>query len=616
MTIPVEQLHLLPSFSRVGNDGITVPYSLLVHGFPPVQLCHWTMADFCRDAVVQLDRRPSHVQFLTVPLPGLDSPQVIVAEPGQAELGALLPLDLRAARLEVMPLHVEAGMSVRDILDRAAESQPALHEAIIEPWSQDRVFLQDCRGRVHDVLPAEIEDMQWLALRIQPARMRAPLSAEAQSVPDDDPASTTTSTTLMRAPGPTASLVIVCDGATVRSAQYPLENAPLRLILIDLLRSLVSLGRLRGPFTLQLAPVMARSTIADHLIVPFLARTQPAGVEVFIDPGSDALQLHSLAAAEGFHIGDALSPAQRQAGMRAFINGVPEELCRRPLRTGDYVVTHSGDTPAFVVRNLGPALDRIEELRLFSLPISFPALGLISTTTPATLLARPRNQPFGATLERALLERTARMGTPSRTWSSVWLLEPARAPHRLWIDIPTAPGPRQAAELIEETGLLLAGSVLSDADSDAEMAASAMFLVTSPEDSYETYTVSDPVTPLGYHLMHLTPGITVSLINLPVRPGMRYRPPRHIQAGAHFALVHDRGEGAVSISVPPLPPPHAPQAHIIEDTDATDVELIAATQASVEVSSSASDAPPSPRLSEGTSLAQIKPPPRVDAPAT
>ena len=90
MTIPVEQLHLLPSFSRVGNDGITVPYSLLVHGFPPVQLFgsrHWTMADFCRDAVVQLDRRPSHVQFLTVPLPGLDSPQVIVAEPGQAELG-------------------------------------------------------------------------------------------------------------------------------------------------------------------------------------------------------------------------------------------------------------------------------------------------------------------------------------------------------------------------------------------------------------------------------------------------------------------------------------------------------------------------------------------------
>ena len=205
MTIPVEQLHLLPSFSRIGNDGITVPYSLLVHGFPPVQLFgsrHWTMADFCRDAVVQLDRRPSHVQFLTVPLPGLDSPQVIVAEPGQAELGALLPLDLRAARLEVMPVHVEAGMSVRDILDRAAESQPALHEAIIEPWSQDRVFLQDCRGRVHDVLPAEIEDMQWLALRIQPARMRAPLSAEAQSVPDDDPASTTTSTTLMRAPGP------------------------------------------------------------------------------------------------------------------------------------------------------------------------------------------------------------------------------------------------------------------------------------------------------------------------------------------------------------------------------------------------------------------------------
>ena len=507
VSVPVEQLHLLPGFSRIGSDGVTVPYSLLVQGYPPVTLFgsrHWTMADFCRDAVVQLDRRPSHIHFLTVPLPGLDSPQVLVTEPGQADSGVLLPLDLREVRLEVFPVSVEAGMSIRDILDRAAADQPALHDRLVEPWSQDRVFLQDCKGRVYDVLPPELEDLQWLVLRIRPPGLRAALPP---AIPDDPLVSTTTSTTMMRAPGPTASIVIVCDGATVRSAPYPLENVPLRLILIDLLRSLVNLGRLRGPFTLQLAPVMSRAAAADHLIVPFLARSRFDGVEIFMDPGSDALQLHSLAATEGMRIGDALSTAQRQAGMRAYINGIPEELCRRPLRTGDYVVTHSGDLLPFVVRNIGPALDRIEELRFFSFPVSFPALGLLGNTVPATLLARPRNQPFMSVLERTLAERAARMGLPSRTWSSVWLLEPAHAPHRMWIDVPTAPGPRQAAELIAETGLLLAGSVITDADSDAEMAASAMFLVTRPDDGYETYTVSDPVTPLGYHLMHLTPGI-------------------------------------------------------------------------------------------------------------
>ena len=268
VSVPVEQLHLLPGFSRIGSDGVTVPYSLLVQGYPPVTLFgsgigRWQTS--VGNAVVQLDRRPSHIHFLTVPLPGLDSPQVLVTEPGQADSGVLLPLDLREVRLEVFPVSVEAGMSIRDILDRAAADQPALHDRLVEPWSQDRVFLQDCKGRVYDVLPPELEDLQWLVLRIRPPGLRAALPP---AIPDDPLVSTTTSTTMMRAPGPTASIVIVCDGATVRSAPYPLENVPLRLILIDLLRSLVNLGRLRGPFTLQLAPVMSRAAAADHLIVP------------------------------------------------------------------------------------------------------------------------------------------------------------------------------------------------------------------------------------------------------------------------------------------------------------------------------------------------------------
>ena len=88
---------------------------------------------------------------------------MLVTEPGQADAGALLPLDLREVRLEVFPVSVEAGMSIRDILDRAAADQPALHDRLVEPWSQDRVFLQDCKGRVYDVLPQELEDLQWLS---------------------------------------------------------------------------------------------------------------------------------------------------------------------------------------------------------------------------------------------------------------------------------------------------------------------------------------------------------------------------------------------------------------------------------------------------------------------
>ena len=83
---------LAPGFSRVESDGVTVPYNLLVQGYPPVTLFgsrHWTMSDFCHDAAIQLTQPPTQVHFLTVPLPGLDSPQILVVEPGQADTGTL-----------------------------------------------------------------------------------------------------------------------------------------------------------------------------------------------------------------------------------------------------------------------------------------------------------------------------------------------------------------------------------------------------------------------------------------------------------------------------------------------------------------------------------------------
>ena len=84
----------------------------------------------------------------------------------------------------------------------------------------------------------------------------------------------------------------------------------------------------------SIGAVLARASAADHLIVPFLARTDPEGVEVFMDPGIDALQLHSLTAAAGLRVGNALSDAQRQAGIRAYVNGIPEALCRRTCALG------------------------------------------------------------------------------------------------------------------------------------------------------------------------------------------------------------------------------------------------------------------------------------------
>ena len=135
-----------------------------------------------------------------------------------------------------------------------------------------------------------------------------------------------------------------------------------------------SVGRLRRPFTLQLAPIMPKATDPDHFIVPLLAVTDQTEVTVLMDPGTDGLQLHAVTMGAGTYPEDTVSGAQQRAGMQVFVNGIPGGLSRRPLCTGDYVQLLPAGRGNLVTRHLGPLLERVHELRYLTFPMSFPAL--------------------------------------------------------------------------------------------------------------------------------------------------------------------------------------------------------------------------------------------------
>ncbi|OLQ01201.1 hypothetical protein AK812_SmicGene16055, partial [Symbiodinium microadriaticum] len=327
--LPVSHLCLFPEFGL--GEKRTIPFSLLTKGFPPVRLqgsSRWSMVEFSNYAAMQLDSQPVRVQFLTTPLPDLDIPQVVVTVPGDVAGGVLVPLDLRALGLGILTLPISAEATVRDILDRAAECEPDLHDRLVEPWGQDRVYLQDHQGLVYESMPRELSALQWLVLRVgaQPFPTRRHIQADpsAFAVPGRD--AVTTATTTMMSPGPQVSFVLVCEGATVRTANSPVDAVNLQQVVVELVRGLVGLGRLGKPFRLTLAPILPRTTASNHYVIPLLAHARPTGTTVFYDPGTDGLQLSSLTLSERSTATDVLAPAQRQAGFRLQVNGVPSEL--------------------------------------------------------------------------------------------------------------------------------------------------------------------------------------------------------------------------------------------------------------------------------------------------
>ena len=552
--IPAAQLRLFPQLDPASAGTKPVPFSLLMRGFPPARLqgaARWSLIDFVNDAVSQCDRPPRRAQLLTTSLAGVDEPQIVVTEHADSDdpNACVVPIDLRGMQGEVIPVVLVPGMGLPEVLQAAAEHLPALPTAlqVLGSEAPSEMFMQDAQGQVYEVLPQNLLHLQWLIIR---PRTEAPILQ-----PLFGPTSTTTTTACMLATGQedprTVQFIMVGDGTTVRLVETPYSQADPHLAVLELIRALARLGRLQTDFTVQLAPVLPRTTAATRYIVPLLYVPQQSNSEaasgtitVLYDPGVDGTQVHAMILPEGARPSEILSEVQKRSGAQIFVNGVHSNVCSRPLLTGDFIQQMGAGRFPGVARNIGPLLDDISRLRCLFFPMSLPALGLFLGPQGPLVAPRVGIQSIEERLGDAFERRLDQLGRPARTSKRITVFQPGHAPHIFWIDTPLTPTVFEACEHLEGTGLFTSGMQLVDVASNVELWGADAFIALPAEVSWVTCTINDPFAVLYYLLVHFPQGAQPPIDYLPLRPGMMFRPMPRIVNGAHIG--HTRAPRAPS----------------------------------------------------------------------
>ena len=239
--VPLTRLNIYPGLGE--GEGRQVPFTLFVHGYPPIRLQGaktWSMLDYCRDAAMQLEATPISVQLVTQPILGLAVPQITMTESGLPREGIVLPLDMRDVHLDVMPMAIRPGTTMDAILDHAAEHTPELTAALADHRAHGRVFLQDCHGHVLDIIPDHPQALQWIAVRVGPRPLPTSLQATDHLSHVGQAVSTTSTSTTTTVPAAWAETVhdrdqlltgsansadVVCDCADPLPTTAPMAPA-------------------------------------------------------------------------------------------------------------------------------------------------------------------------------------------------------------------------------------------------------------------------------------------------------------------------------------------------------------------------------------------------------
>ncbi|CAE7557354.1 X-element\ORF2 [Symbiodinium sp. CCMP2592] len=106
--------------------------------------------------------------MLTVPVPGLPTPQVALTEGTELGGSTVIPIDLRGLGQGVLPLLIPPTFDRASVLEAIALAVPQLRPAIEDPLSGHRLQLQDAQGQVWDNLPPRLSVIQWLTLSYAP----------------------------------------------------------------------------------------------------------------------------------------------------------------------------------------------------------------------------------------------------------------------------------------------------------------------------------------------------------------------------------------------------------------------------------------------------------------
>ncbi|CAE7809940.1 unnamed protein product [Symbiodinium sp. CCMP2592] len=511
--VPIGQLKILATAANTGR-GLR-RYTCLERQFHVMTrraADDWSLTDYFADAIGASPETVRSARLLDPSMPNLQEPQIVTT-------AMALPAD------QVIASVVQACGVPPDSVVRAAQL--------------NALFLQDARGRVWNVMPAQVEEMQWLVLKVDLARH--PYLTPQAAV------GTTATTTAMRAnhDGPTTVTFIMSGcGTTVRLQPQILAQTDVQASVMSLVQALAIQGRIPEGAQLQLTGAFPRSRTANEYIVSLICFPPDGDVHIAYDPSNGGSYFQAMTVNPGTMPEDMVMPAQRERGLSVLINGIPQAAQNRPLCNGDLVqlvrdpCSHSVVPITFLLRELN-------RLRFLSIPMRMPRL-----QRPSAHFSEWQAQAAtGLQLfyEARFAERKATMGMPDAQHQPIYLLGPNHVP--IFVQIPgmSCPSLRQAQNEVHDLGLFDDSTALADT---FELLFTIPVFVTVPECvSYATLLTPAPGFPMDFLSFSVTRGRPASGLRLPVDSGFYLLMPETAIDGA----IAERRRGNLD-SLPPGAP--------------------------------------------------------------
>ena len=508
------------------------------------------IAEFAQRAIVTAPSTVRALQFLTVPVPGLPLPQVVLTFVDDPADSLAIPWDCREIGLPIRTVPHLPGEQLRQAaanLQNTVRHEPDLALRI----SDGRLLVLDVAGLVQEALPVVLTETQWLRVELPiwndaSAEGHHRLPSMLESLRLSSPAglqgslSTTSTTTGMLSTGVnTFRIRLFGDGKEVsHDVQTPCPQ--LDLVLCLLLGKLQQLSPpTQGPANVMMAKAQPPPT---NGVQEVLFLSHPAeefdSTPVFIDgrPQGGSLILAALPRLTTTE--HAVPDFFRGNGCFALINGAPAHLAQRTVMPGDFV--QLGCSGIFVPHTAATAIvDQLPQTDAYGYMFA-AQLHAGDTTFLQRVRARRRAAQVWQPLENVIT-----------------IIGPAHGPVRLRMDclfVPTVDEVREALIPMTEFNSMR----LAMAYTTAQIPGAALFVTVCPQSDLRTVLLPLATSP-AHFIVLMVPSLAEDLGYLPLDPQQRilwtYERWRHGQILAIFTLPASMARPVHRHIRPPRPRP-------------------------------------------------------------
>ncbi|OLP93802.1 hypothetical protein AK812_SmicGene24245 [Symbiodinium microadriaticum] len=450
------------------------------------------------------------VQILTVPLPNLPRPQLVLSRDRDPVNLVPIPWDVRAIGGEIRTINHLPGENILVFTDKVQQTQLALPHMRAEILSAQLVVL-DALGFVGDFLPRDLEQVQHFRIEGSAASFFTPAASASRGSGAFDTfayALTSTSTTTPASAVATYRLTLLWGTYVVHEDIQP-PCHQLDVLLRRLLLELFARSARGSPVhDLYLALAKEQPPSNDGVQDILIIVTGPGHATcpiVVVDEREHNQDLHAPTLSYQAACSALVHPQWRGAGVSLLINAAPEALAQRPAYTGDYLQFMNGT----------------------SRPASFPTAALLDLFPALVPYAWPLHIGEGVQymdISHAARQRRVQQGLWRHEEGSCLVLGPTHGPVIFRLGIPVVPDRTEAMQGLARLDESCPAHAARMSETQLIAPGKATFVTSLPNSPYCVILIPHADCPQHQTILLVLPQ-AVQVGPLPVLPGSLCRRP-------------------------------------------------------------------------------------------